>query len=181
MKKTDIVILVSQKYVKEPYVDDIALKYLLEKKGCKTEIVAWDDLDYDFSLTHIALIRSCWDYDQRICEFIKKMKLIAQQTRLINPIDMILQNTNKLYLKKLKTVGVEIVPTVFISNLKEIEPTLQTIEWDEVIIKPVISASGRNTYKIKKQDNGLCYGSTAKTQKLNPLHPLRGHPPQGGN
>ncbi len=163
MKETDIAILVSQKYADHPYEDDLVLKGALEDSGYGTEIVAWDSDDFDFSLARVAIIRSCWDYDQRIDEFLEKMQTIAQKTVLVNDIKTVIHNYRKEYLLELNQMGIEIVPTQFVRKMEEIETALELIQSDEIIIKPAISASGKNTFKVHKKDIKRCY---SKVQEI---------------
>lgn len=150
--RTDIAILVSKYYAVNHHKDDIALKIELEKRGYKAQIVAWDDDCFDFEKTKAAVIRSCWDYDQRVDEFHEKMRDISKKTQLVNNINMILHNSSKFYLKELKEKGIKIIPTDFIRSEKEIDAVIDRFDADEIVIKPVISASGRDTFKGLKQD-----------------------------
>jgi len=157
VKETDIAIMVSQQFSEHPYEDDLALKKALEESGYGAEIVAWDNRDFDFSYCHLAIIRSCWDYDQRIDEFLEKMQTIAQNTILVNDIKVVIHNYRKEYLLEMNKMGIETVPTRFVRKMGEIESALQFIKSDDIIIKPAISASGKNTFRVHKKDIKRCY------------------------
>ena len=197
-KNVDVAILVSQKYKKKIHADDMVLKKSLEDSGYVVEIVAWDNKKIDFSRFRIAIVRSCWDYDKRVFEFLMRMESISSQCRLINSLDIIEGNSNKYYLKNLESSGVRIVPVEFANTIEQVKialkklrekktilkKTLHTVEECEVrgvlvkqqtdaheitdldslllddnsketlvgstqvVIKPVSSASGRDTYRI---------------------------------
>lgn len=154
MNKT-CVILVSDYYCKKPHQDDVLLKQTLESLNISTDIVAWDDPSYDFASTQCAIIRSCWDYDQRIDEFLNQMKRISEKTTLINPYETIKNNSDKSYLKSYSNQGIPIVETFYLKNFYELPDILNKIPSETIIIKPAISASGRNTHRLSKTDTGI--------------------------
>lgn len=151
-KRIDAVILVSQKYKKNIYVDDLALKTALKNNGYAVEIIAWDDEGYDFSRARLAIIRSCWDYDQRVDEFLQKMRNISQYCKLINSLAVITDNSNKYYLRDLESKGIRIVPVAFVENIGQVITVLRGLEVKQIVIKPVVSASGRDTYLVNRED-----------------------------
>lgn len=152
----DVAILVSQKYNKNPYADDIALKKSLEGNGYTAQIVAWDDERIDFKSFKLAIIRSCWDYDERVYEFLVRMESISKYCKLINNLETIEANSNKYYLKGLESRGVRIVPTEFANTTAHAKTALKNLFKDRfsdrVVIKPVVSASGRDTYLLDRDD-----------------------------
>ncbi|MBS4536524.1 hypothetical protein GOQ29_12935 [Clostridium sp. D2Q-14] len=148
----DVAILVSEKYCKQSNPDDIALKKALMMLGHTSQIVAWDDESIDFSAFKIAIIRSCWDYDQRLDEFLKRMNFIESKCLLLNPYRTIKENSNKFYLKDLQKRGVSVVPTIFINSESDFHKQSINFDSQQVIIKPVVSASGRDTYRYKSDD-----------------------------
>lgn len=149
----DFAILVSQKYYNEPYIDDVVLKEELVSKGHTASIVAWDDKTVDFSLFKAAIIRSCWDYDQRLEEFLERLSLIQSKCLLLNPYKMVKENSSKYYLEDLEKRGVSVVPTVFIRSESDFQELTIDFNSEKVIIKPVISASGRDTYCHNANDD----------------------------
>ncbi len=150
--KTDLAILVSEKYFKEIHPDDLALKEIMEKLGCSVEITAWDNHNFDYRRCNIAIIRSCWDYDQRVDEFLQRMHEIEKQCQLFNSYAMIKKNSSKLYLTELKKKGVPVVPSVFIKSLSERKSALLEFNTKQLVIKPTISASGRDTFRINSEN-----------------------------
>lgn len=150
-----IAILVSKAYLKEPYIDDLTLKTALESRGHQVHLVNWDNGTYDFVQDDFAIIRSCWDYDEQVDVFIKKIENISSKTRLVNPFETIKKNSNKIYLENLKLLGIPIVDSVFIHSLAALEDGLAQITSDQIILKPTVSASGKNTHLLKKSDPDL--------------------------
>ncbi len=142
MKKR-IAILVSQNYgPSHPYPDDALLCRAFEGMGHQARIICWDDETVDYQQYDAAIVRSCWDYDKRLPEFLDRLAHIDQQTALLNPFEIIRENTDKRYLLKLEERGVPIVPTVVVKNIEELK---MPESWQQVIVKPAVSASGRDT------------------------------------
>ena len=150
-----IAILVSKKYYEENYIDDIILKQALESRGHNVIIMNWDNTQYDFSENDCAIIRSCWDYDQRVEEFLIYLENISKETQLINSFSILKENCSKTYLLRLKSIGIPIVESRFIHNLDDLNKSLASLKDDILILKPTISASGRNTHRLRRSDPNL--------------------------
>lgn len=153
--KPRIAIFVSAAYGPEhPHQDDALLRQALESHNCDADIVVWDDPSADCAAYDAGIIRSCWDYDRRVEAFLERMTQVSRTLRLFNPIELIRANSDKRYLLDLERRGICTVPTVFVEapstreGLSE-RPALPALpgEWDQVIVKPTVSASGRDTYK----------------------------------
>jgi len=120
----------------------------LAAAGVETEIVDWRSSDCDFSKFSLIVLRSCWDYHLRAAEFIDWLQRVAQATPVLNPIDAVLWNHSKFYLREVEALGIEIAPTVFVNGSDSIEPDV----WHEIkrcpksVVKPAISASAHKTW-----------------------------------
>lgn len=148
--KKHIAILVSQDYgPSHPYPDDALLCHAFEGMGHQARIICWDDETVDYQQYDAAIVRSCWDYDKRLSEFLDRLAHIHQQTVLLNPFEIIRENTDKRYLLKLEERGVPIVPTVVVENKEEMQIPES---WQQVIVKPTVSASGRDTSRHSGRD-----------------------------
>jgi glutathione synthase/RimK-type ligase-like ATP-grasp enzyme len=116
--------------------------------GVETEIVDWRS-SCDFSKFDLIVLRSCWDYHLRAAEFIGWLQRVAQATPVLNAIDTVLWNHNKFYLREVAALGIEIVPTIFVSHAKELSAEVATTirSWKNknIVVKPAISASAHNT------------------------------------
>ena len=88
----------------------------LAAAGVETEIVDWRSAGCDFSQFDLIVLRSCWDYHLRVAEFIGWLQGVAQATPVLNPIDTVLWNHNKFYLREVEALGIEIVPTIFVNG-----------------------------------------------------------------
>jgi glutathione synthase/RimK-type ligase-like ATP-grasp enzyme len=119
----------------------------LARAGVETEIVDWRSSGCDFRKFDLIVLRSCWDYHLRAAEFIGWLQKVAQTTPVLNPIDTVLWNHNKFYLREVEALGIEIVPTIFVSHAKTLgaEDATTIRSWQNVVVKPAISASAHNT------------------------------------
>ncbi|MGH8117799.1 MAG: ATP-grasp domain-containing protein [Rhodanobacteraceae bacterium] len=104
----------------------------LRAAGADAHEVAWDDDAVDWSRFNIALLRSTWDYFERVPEFLGWAERVSQQTRLLNPLDVIRWNTDKHYLVNLGRAGVAVVPGHFVEPGDDPEPAV-----DEFLLQPV--------------------------------------------
>jgi len=157
----DIVILTDRRYVNPPsvndsnrnvlYEDDLISK-ALEKQGLKTVKLSWDDPNFEWSNTKYVLFRSTWDYVDRYDEFSKWLNTISQQTKLLNPESLIRWNIDKHYLKDLTNKGIRCAPSIFIEigERTSLQELYKEHNFNETVLKPVVSGGGRHTYKIKK-------------------------------
>lgn len=118
----------------------------LAAANVETEIVDWRSPGCDFSKFDLIVLRSCWDYHLRVAEFIGWLQKVAQTTPVLNPIDAVLWNHNKFYLREVAALGIEIAPTIFVSHAKKLDEEQATIRsWRNIVVKPAISASAHNT------------------------------------
>ncbi|MFI6444360.1 RimK family alpha-L-glutamate ligase [Kitasatospora sp. NPDC050543] len=120
----------------------------LHADGWTTEPVAWDAEDVAWETFDLAVIRSTWDYAERIGEFLAWVDTTARLTRLWNPASVVRWNSDKRYLLDLAERGVPVVPTRFI------EPGGRYREQDfggdgGVVVKPAISAGALDTARYE--------------------------------
>lgn len=111
----------------------------LRDGGAIAEAVAWDAEGVAWDRFDLAVIRSTWDYAERVGEFLAWADTTAHLTRLWNPASVVRWSSDKRYLLDLAEQGVAVVPTRFI------EPGDQYDEEDfhgvgGVVVKPAISA-----------------------------------------
>ena len=160
---TDITLLTCRAYYKPdnitPYIQNILLeqellKSAFESQGLKVDITYWDNPSYEWQQTKSVLFRTVWDYFERFDEFWEWLEQVKTKTRLINSYELIKWNIDKHYLRDLKNNGIQVVPTYFADRGNNI--SLQEIanlnDWKHIVIKPAISASAFNTYKITNDE-----------------------------
>src|SRR5579875_627024 len=86
----------------------------LHDAGTDAQELDWDDDAIDWSRFDLALLRSTWDYCERLPAFLAWAERVAAQTRLLNPLPVIRWNTDKHYLADLARAGVPVVPGAFV-------------------------------------------------------------------
>lgn len=112
---------------------DAAMRARLGNEAVR--IVAWDDAGIDWSKFDAVIIRSTWDYAERLAEFLDWVRRVDAATTLINGFDVIDWNTDKRYLADLAAEGVEITPTVFVAP-GESAPDVTGLH----VVKPTVGA-----------------------------------------
>ena len=125
----------------------------LEAAGADATVADWDDPQVDWAAYRLALLRSTWDYAERLPEFLAWADRAAALTTLINPPAVIRWNTDKHYLAQLARAGVPIVPTRFVEpdgqGARELDRFLQegVAEW---VVKPAVGAGSRDAARYVK-------------------------------
>lgn len=130
---------------------DTDLQPLLEAcaaAGLIAEVRAWDDQTVSWSRYDAVLLRSPWDYTERLAEFLQWCTHVSAQSALLNPLQVVRWNTDKHYLLQLAAQGVAVVPSTFVEPGMEPLPTLEaflagtpgTVAVDEFVVKPAVGA-----------------------------------------
>ena len=118
-------------------------------------VADWDDPEVDWAAFRLAILRSTWDYTQRLPEFLAWADRTAARTTLINPPAVIRWNTDKHYLRDLARAAVPVVPTRFVepgaSAAQELAGFLTaeegTPEW---VVKPAVGAGSRDAARYAR-------------------------------
>jgi len=144
--------------------DDLPpLQDALHKTGSDVTVVDWDDANVDWSRFDLALLRSTWDYTERVDEFLDWAQRAAAQTRLINPLGVVRWNTDKHYLHDLERAGIATVPSVFVEPDDDaqtgLDDFLRRHACAEFVVKPAIGAGSRDAqrYARKQRDVALAH------------------------
>lgn len=147
-----IAILTCKELTPDTTVDDYLCFEILKDKGHQIDEIVWDE-DHDFSSYDFALIRTTWDYQHKADHFQKRMKEIAAQTRLINPLETVLWNMNKKYLMEFDEMGLPVIPSKYHEEVssQQIESYLAQAEFAQgLIIKPTVGGSSHGIQLIKQ-------------------------------
>jgi glutathione synthase/RimK-type ligase-like ATP-grasp enzyme len=131
--------------------DDQIFQRALERRGAQVLPVLWD-ARVDWAAFDIVVVRSCWDYHLRHAEFLAWIDRVERAGAVLHNAPAILRwNSDKRYLRDLEQAGVDVVHTRWVDDSAE-PPTLAAVlaeeGWDEVVIKPAISASANDTFRI---------------------------------
>lgn len=138
--------------------DDLAIKPLAEL-GWDVATVSWRDETVDWNDFEIVVVRTPWDYQNDPDTFLDVLRKIdASNARLENPLPTIEWNLDKRYLRDLETKGVKIVPTIWSENgvnEKAFSEWQSFFDSDELIIKPTVSATAQDTFRLRNFDPKL--------------------------
>jgi glutathione synthase/RimK-type ligase-like ATP-grasp enzyme len=138
--------------------DDLAVAPLAEL-GWNVATVSWRDRMVDWNDFEIVVVRTPWDYQNDPAAFLDVLRKIdASKARLENPLSIIEWNLDKRYLRDLETKGVMIVPTIWgTGHVTEnaFSEWRSFFDSDELIIKPTVSATAQDTYRLRKFDAEL--------------------------
>jgi len=135
---------------------DDDLPPLLEalRRQHEVTVAEWDDASVRWNDFDIALLRSTWDYSQRLPEFLEWASRVSTQTQLRNPLPVIRWNTDKHYLHDLEKSGVAIVPSKFIEPGEDasahIDMFLAQHACDEFVAKPSVGAGSRDAQRYSR-------------------------------
>ena len=135
--------------------DDLApLLQACARAGLQARAVAWDDASVSWRRFDAALLRSPWDYTERLAEFLGWCGRVEESTQLLNPLPVVHWNTDKHYLSDLACAGVAVVSTTFVEPDAEPLEALQVFLLQqptaEFVVKPAISAGARDTQRYAR-------------------------------
>lgn len=137
------------------YVNDDALAIdALRTQHWDVQSIPWRTTNAEWGAFDIVVIRSPWDYSEAPEAFLKSLEAIdATATHLQNSLDIVRWNIDKRYLLDLEKRGVNIVPTLFGkgSGNMILSDIGRSIDSDTFVIKPVISASAKDTFLVNKE------------------------------
>ncbi|HEX7368938.1 MAG TPA: hypothetical protein VF284_01480 [Rhodanobacteraceae bacterium] len=126
--------------------------------GADAREVDWDDAAIDWSRFDLALLRSPWDYVERLPAFLEWSQRVAAQTRLLNPPDVIHWNTDKHYLDDLARADVPVVPTRFVEPGENAVAAVDALlsahpSVRDIVVKPAIGAGSRDAQRHARDDH----------------------------
>jgi glutathione synthase/RimK-type ligase-like ATP-grasp enzyme len=135
--------------------DDRLIVPHLSRLGVETEAAIWSDRRVDWSAYDAELVRSTWDYHTRLEEFVAWLRALeARRVRVLNPVRVMLGNTDKVYLRELEREGVPTVPTMWLDkgDLRPAAELLRGLRWDDVVVKPSVSAGAFRTLRTTRAE-----------------------------
>lgn len=121
----------------------------------KTHTISWEDKQVDWNDYDAVIIRSPWNYQDYPQAFLSTLEAIENSTaHLENSIDIVKWNIDKIYLKSLESQGVNIVDTLWESDLTEqkVADFFGQLTTQQFVIKPRISAGADNTFWLTQQN-----------------------------
>ncbi|MCU7723427.1 hypothetical protein ODJ79_06860 [Actinoplanes sp. KI2] len=137
-RETSRVALVTCDLFPDLWDDDFPLRDELRARNLVVDAVSWDDPAADWDTYDLTVLRSPWDYVPRRADFLTWAQSVP---RLLNPVDILRWNTDKVYLRDLEAAGVPITPTTYVRPGETWTPPTDG-EW---VVKPTISAGSQDT------------------------------------
>lgn len=117
--------------------------------GAHAEIVVWDDPGVDWARFDAALLRSAWDYTERLGDFLEWIERVDELTRLLNPAPVLRFSSDKHYLLELAKAGAPVVASRFVEPGMDagaaLEEFLARHDCGELVVKPAVGAGSRDT------------------------------------
>ncbi len=118
------------------------------------EVAEWDEPRIEWAAFDLALLRSTWDYAERLAEFIGWTERVSRLTTLLNPAAVVRWNTDKHYLRELAAAGVPVVPTRYLepgeSAAQALEALLSAEGCAELVVKPAVGAGSRDAARHRR-------------------------------
>lgn len=138
--------------------DEPPLRTALQASGCEADTTEWDDPGVDWASYDLVLLRSAWDYAERLAEFLDWAGRVSALTQVQNPLPVVRWNTDKHYLAHLSGAGIAIVPSRFLEPgadpLREIDTFFAERPNAEIVIKPAVGAGSRDAQRHRHADKG---------------------------
>ena len=133
--------------------DSLVLIDALKEKRIEASKINWSDYLAHPSEFDGVLIRECWDYHLNINDYVSWLQSLDKNgIPVFNTVPDILRNLDKSYLKTLISDGFNVIPTEFLSVAGDFSKALFSIsdksKSEYIVLKPCISASSHNTFKI---------------------------------
>jgi len=164
---TTVVALVTARAARGLDEDMPPLGAALTAAGAAPHIVEWDDPGVDWARFDAAVLRSAWDYAERLPEFLAWSERVARATRLLNPLPVVRWNTDKHYLGELARAGAPVVPTRYVEPGEDADAALAELlagdECRELVVKPAVGAGSRDARR---------HARTARAEISTHLRPL---------
>ena len=117
----------------------------LRSRGADVAVVDWDDPGADWAGFDRVVLRSAWDYAERLGEFLAWIDTVGPALR--NPAPMVRWSTDKRYLLELAAEGVPVVPTTLAEPGQDAE-----LPPGDVVVKPAVGAGSRDAASYGQDD-----------------------------
>ena len=131
--------------------EDSLLTRYLQEQGHHVEVHIWSNPDVNWQSYDLVLLKSPWDYFDRVQELYAWLDRIEQEgVRMLNPVATVRWNADKQYLLDLERQGVRIAPTYWLprGTSFEAETVFEALHTDRLVVKPAVSGGAKNTFDL---------------------------------
>jgi glutathione synthase/RimK-type ligase-like ATP-grasp enzyme len=119
----------------------------LRGKGHEADVVVWHD-EVDWASYDLVVIRSTWDYFDRLEEFIDWADRVNTVSRIVNSPKVIRWNSHKGYLAELGEAGMPVLPSLALAKgASHPVDRMLAAGWADVVIKPAVDGGARGALK----------------------------------
>ncbi len=117
----------------------------LRARDVVAQAAVWDDDGVDWSTYDAVVVRSTWDYAERLEEFLAWIERVEPVTRLLNAAAAMRWSTDKRYLADLAAAGVPVVASTFLAPGEgDDHPWLGRPH----VVKPSVGAGSRGALRL---------------------------------
>lgn len=135
--------------------EDLLLQKELINRGHLAEIISWEDKNINYNDYECLILRSVWGYQNKYSEFKKWLLYLKDYNiKIFNDVDILLNNIRKdKQFQILDKYSIPHINTTFIKNKEDLNKLISINA--KLIIKPIISGSGNNTFKLFSSESSL--------------------------
>ncbi len=149
------IVLATASSMPKPDPESHLLVTALERCGARARLLAWD-AEFDWSSADVVVVRSTWDYFERLDEFLSWADAVGSVSRLVNAAAVLRWNTHKRYLTELIDRGVPTVPTALVERGSTLADLWALLPGSlELVVKPAVSIGAFGAMRASASDVGL--------------------------
>ncbi|MBS1489736.1 MAG: hypothetical protein JSS93_04360 [Bacteroidetes bacterium] len=132
--------------------EDAELLTFLREKGLDLTPVIWNEGDIDWSNFDLIVLKSPWDYHEKIQAFWAWLEMLKElKIKVLNPVDVVKWNSHKSYLKDISDKGLAVIASQFLTKGSLVNDRIFThFNSDELVVKPCVSAGAKNTIILNR-------------------------------
>lgn len=159
MKRIGIIMTDPASYPPQDTDHDTApLVTALQERGADAQALVWHDASVDWASFDLLVIRSPWDYVDKVAEFAAWLdRTEASGVALLNDPAIIRWNMDKRYLAELADRGIGVVPTRYCDSSGDVDAALAALAASgsgRIVVKPSVSAGSSRTGLFDAGDPG---------------------------
>ena len=143
------------KYASSVENEDQVLLEFLKAKGLDMTMVVWTDVEVNWADYDLAVLKSPWDYFDKIDRFYDWLNNLDQlNVPLLNPVEIVKWNSDKHYLREIADAGLPVTTTLYLEKGEkpDLARCFDKLQSEILIVKPCISGGSKNTIKITRSN-----------------------------